>query len=639
MKTSSQIRSWSRCGLVCLASTFAASATAHAQAAPAAQARLDPVRAEQLYLQGARQVDSGDLPAAQANFAQAQLLDPARAEYGEAFEMARAGRVSTLIQRAARARMTGDPAQAAALLQQARKLDPESDLVKQHAEDGSGVPSGQAPGVQPVAANDLNFAGPLEVQPQAGVHDFDLRGDARQAVQQVAQAFGLKTVLDESVTAGPSIRFTVTNSDFVDTWRVLLRMNHLFSVVLDSKTLLVIKDTQENRQKFERQLEETIFLPGSTPEQLNEVQNIVKNVFDVNKVSVQANSSALLVRAPQATLKAVNYTLADLIDGGSQVVLEVKLVSVDKTRTVNTGFSPPSSITAFSVAAEAQSLVTANQSILNTAIQQGLFTPAGSPAEILVEEAAFLVLSGAVQDANFTGFIGTFGHGLTLGGVALGSGATVNLGLNTSDARALEDVTIRAGDRQTSTLRIGSKYPITTSTYSSGISASTASALAGVTVGGVSASSLLSQYLGNSSTATIPQIQYEDLGLTLKTTPSVQKNGMVTLQIDMKIEALTGASANNIPVLTSRVFTSTITVPDGSSALLLSELSKTESKSVGGLPGLGSLPGFQSTLADTDREHDSSELVLTITPHIVRKRPGELAGPRIAFQTSTPQEF
>ena len=57
-----------------------------------------------------------------------------------------------------------------------------------------------------------------------------------------------------------------------------------------------------------------------------------------------------------------------------------------------------------------------------------------------------------------------------------------------------------------------------TATYSSGISSSLASSVAGLTVNGTSVSSLLSQYLGSTQT-TIPQIQYEDLGITLKLTP------------------------------------------------------------------------------------------------------------------------
>ena len=197
---------------------------------------------------------------------------------------------------------------------------------------------------------------------------------------------------------------------------------------------------------------------------------------------------------------------------------------------------------------------------------------------------------------------------------------------------------MRIGDRQTTVLRVGERYPVTTATYSSGISSSTASALAGVTVNGVSASKLVSQYLGSTSTATVPQVQYEDLGITLKTTPKVLRSGLINLSIDLKLEALAGPSLNDIPVLTSSVFTSDITVQEGKTVVMLSDVSKSEAASISGYPGLGELPGFQETLSSLNKEVDDSELIMLITPHLVRRRANRLSSRAIPFTTSVPQE-
>ena len=99
----------------------------------------------------------------------------------------------------------------------------------------------------------------------------------------------------------------------------------------------------------------------------------------------------------------------------------------------------------------------------------------------------------------------------------------------------------------------------------------------------------------------------------------------------MKIEALAGTGLNNIPILASRQFVSDITIEDGKTALLVSTLNRSESAAVSGLPGLGELPGFQTATADKAAETDSSELVLLITPRIVRRRSNIIAGPRIAL--------
>src|SRR6185312_3304366 len=234
-----------------------------------------------------------------------------------------------------------------------------------------------------------------------------------------------------------------------------------------------------------------------------------------------------------------------------------------------------------------------NQTLVNQAIAQGL-VPAGASN---VEIALALIGSGLVQSSLLSSTVGFFGGGLTQTGVTANIFPTLNLALNSSESRALDDIRIRVGDRQTANFRVGTRYPITTSTYSSGALAS-GSSLNGININGVSASSLLSQYLGGSNGVTIPQIQYEDLGLTLKTTPTVLKSGSVSMHLDLKIEALAGTALNNIPVLDSRQFVSDITVGDGKTALFISTLSGSESAAVSGIPGLGELPGFQTATAD-----------------------------------------
>ena len=593
------------------------------------------LKAADAYLAGARAVDRKDLAAAQTDFARAATLDPTRQEYTLALSVTRDRLIGDLIEQAAQARLAGAAPRADALLAQARKIDPSNERVLEHADLAD---LSQVPKPEPAGAAPLEFLPPIHIVPNPEVKDIHLKGDIHQVVAQLASAFGVKTALDDSVTS-QNIRFDLEQTTYDQAMPILLRIAHLFGVAVDNKTLLVAKDTEENRGKFERQVEETVYIPASTPEQLNELTNVVKNVFDIKQAVVSTGSGTLLLRAPEPTIKAVNDTIQDLLDGQAQVVLEIKLYSIDKSYTRNTGATPPTQAGFFNVYSEAQSLVSANQSVINQAIAAGGFTPTGNLITDTILEAALLVLNGLATDAKFSNIIALLGSttnpSALLTGVYLGSGATLNLGVTTSDTRALDDLTVRVGDRQTTTLRVGEKYPITTSTYSSGLTAAQTAAVGNTTIGGVSASSLLAA----ATSATIPIIQYEDLGITLKTTPTVLKSGLVSVNIDLKIEALTSVSLDNIPVLTSSNFVSSITVPDGQTAMMLSNLSSSEQASLTGIPGLSDLPGFRQTLADTAKETDHSELVLLVTPHLARRRSTVIASRRIPFQTSVPQEF
>ncbi len=619
--------------------------------------RHDVLAARDAYVQGARMLDRGEVVGAEGQFNKAVALDPASPDYGRAALLAREHHLTLLVQEAGKERLLGHGKRADDLLAQARQLDPENSIVTQHGQggpaarmviDGSGdagsrdsgagdagsVDSGAA-GSAVAAITGANrpdwmpelptLAGPIVLAPGGSRQSFSAHADVQSVVRQVFTSYGIRPVFDSSVQ-GQDVRFVLENTTYDEAAPILLDMAHLFAVPLDAHSVLIAKDTIENRQRFERLLQETVYVPGMTPDEMRVLGELLRNVFEIKQVSVQSTGNTLLLRAPTETLAAVNRTLADLIDGNNEVLIELRLFAVDRTRDRNIGLNLPQQFGVYSVGSAAQQLVSSNQTLVNQAIAQGLIPANASTITI----ALYLIGSGLVQSSLLTNTLGFFGGGLSLAGVTVIGTTSFNLSLNSSETKALDDVQIRVGDRQTTTFRAGSRYPITTSTYTSG-SAANAASLAGVSINGVSASTLLNQYLGSTSSVTIPQVQYEDLGLTLKATPNVQRSDRVSMRLDLRIEALTGAALDNIPVLASRQFVSEIAVADGETALMTSTLTRSEARAVSGVPGLGELPGFTDVTADHSREADTSELVLLVTPHIIRHRPAAGIGPRIAF--------
>ena len=620
-------------------------ATAPASDAPG-PSKAQRTAARDAYLAGARALAANDLTSARAHFDRAAELDPAEADYHIGQRLALEHQVTQLVQDADKLRRSGDTARSDALLAQAHALDPENRIAAQHiaaqpaphlAASSRPLPGSATVPETPDATPEetAQIGGELHILATSGRRNLHARGDIRSVLTQVLTSYGVRAAFDDSVSPQP-VRFDLDDVTFAQAVPVLLQIGRLYAVPLDPHTVLISKDNADLRTRLERQLEETIYVPGVGTEQINELGNVLRNVFDIRQISVQSTSSKIVVRAPAETMHGVNTILSDLIDGGSEVLLDVRLYMVDKTRTRQIGPSLPQQFGVYNVASTARSLVTANQSLVDQAIAQGLITLTGNTSTDLLREAVFLIASGAVQSSLLTNTLGFFGGGIGLTGVTAGP-AAFNFALNSSDTRELDNVQLRASDRQAATFRSGTRYPITTSTLSTGTSALSSSSLAGVTINGVSASSLLNQFLGTNSGATIPQIQYEDLGVTLKATPVVQRSGDVGMRLDLKIEALAGTALNNIPILASRQFVSDITVADGDTALMVSTMNRQESTAVSGLPGLGELPGFQTATADRTSQFDVNELVLLITPHIVRHRPNALAGPRIAINTAPEQ--
>ncbi len=569
--------------------------------------------AERAYVAGAKAVEHNNLHEAYSDFLKASALDAENRDYAAAEQIAKGNLVTQLLQEADKARLLGRVDEANARLREATMLDPNNPAVLQH-EDSllSMAPDDRAD-------NTVQLSGNIALQPLQDRHNFHLRTSGQAILQQVLSSYGISASVDPSVQVSRT-SFDGDGIDFQQACHMLQLATNSFFVVLDPKRVLVAKDTKENRDRYQRQMLETVYLPGLTPAEMTDVSNMARTLFDAQQTTAQGNGT-LTVRAPEARLIALNHTLANLLDGKSQIDLEVRLVEIDTSRTINVGVQLPQQFSAFNVQSEVQSIINSNQSLVQQIIANGL-APAGDLEAIV----AVLIASGQVSNPLLNQAFGIFGGGLTLTGVTIPQ-ATANLALNSSETRMLEDVHLRMQDKDPGTLMIGEKYPIETSSYS-GLTGASAS-IAGISTAGLS-SELAALGLGSSGAIQqpIPQVQYQDIGLNLKVTPHILRSQDVTLELDLKLQALAGTSLNDIPELTNRAFNATVTARDGITTVFVSDLTKQESAAVSGVPGLSEIPGFRST-TDSDRQLQKSTLLIMMTPHLIRRDHTQVAGPAI----------
>jgi len=324
-----------------------------------------------------------------------------------------------------------------------------------------------------------------------------------------------------------------------------------------------------------------------------------------------------MARGPESIVSRMHRLFAQLAEEETDILLDIEIYEVDRATTRNIGFAPPASASAIDVASTAKTLISDNQTLLNESISSGALTLSGSAYQQELEEVAFLVAAGASGSSSFNSMLGTVGNldGVPLLGISISS-TTLNMLLNSSDVRMLNAIQIRSSDRQEATFQVGSRYPILNSVTTSPSSSTVASELAAA---GVS-SSVISQVVGStSSTGTsTPQIGYEDIGLTLKVTPRVMRDDDIQLDMDFKLQSLGGSGVDGIPILNNRILKSTVTIGAGQTTMLAASMSTNETKALEGAPGLNDLPGFQST--DRDSDGTKNEVLITVTPHIVKGR-------------------
>lgn len=554
---------------------------------------------------------------AERSFADAVSLNPAKPEYTAALLVAREHGVTALLQQAALQRPT-DAQKADALLSQARLLDGGNPRVAQHSE----LP--QASATPPMRVE--RTAGVVVLQPTAAVHSYHERGDTKSLATKLASDYGLRVAFDPDLQSKP-VRIDVDDVNADEAFRILSLLCGTLSVPLDEHTFILAANTPESRRRYERMVQETFYLPGYPTDQLNNFVSIAQQLLDIRQVSVAPLGGALTVRGPAERVDAIEQVFKDLLQGTSELTLDVKLYAVNKSRVRNLGIVLPNSLSAYSLAAQAQTVVSQNSALISQLVSSGVLPANATTLEI----ATYLIFVAGLGSSSLiqNSFL-LLGGGLTTAAISAGNVPTLNLALSQSEARTLDDLQLRTSDQQRAIFKSGTRYPIQTSLFSD-IASSTATSLAGTTVNGVSLSSLLAAYLGTSSTgssAVIPQVQYEDLGLTVTATPRIQLTGDVSMKLEVKVSALAGNALNGIPVLDSRQFASDITVHDGETVLLISDTSRNESAAISGVPGLNDLPGFQSATNRNGSEMNS-DLVLLITPHIVRQGHVAATGPYI----------
>jgi general secretion pathway protein D len=582
-------------------------------------------KAAKLYLAGVHLVEKQRFEEAWGLLKQAAALSPENSVYARAAELARQSTVTQLVQQASRERASGTPQESARLLQRAQVVDPTSPLVLEHLNqladksvDGKvGATANDVLGKQAGVSSDQDALadGPIKLEPNPGRQSFHLRKTSRQTVEDVFRAYGIDASVHESVQSRP-VRLDIDDATFPEAVHVLGMVTQTFYEPLDPHRVVVAKDTRENRTLFQRQQMETIYLPGLNDKELTEAITVAKNVFEAQQVVTAPTRGTLTLKASAKTLAAFNQTMAQLEDGKSQVDLDVKVIQLSHVSSRETGTTFFQQTGVFNVFSEINSVLSQNQSLVQQIIASGL-VPNASTLANQIEILAILVASGQLTGTPFNqGFL-PFGGGLTQSILSPGP-ATLTMSLNSSDSRVLDDIHLQLEDQEEGTFKIGQRFPIETSSFSSAALPSIPGLNTAIT----------------QASQTIPQIQYEDIGLTFKATPKVMRSNDVALTLDLKIVALGGNSLNDIPILDNQQISGVLTMKTGETAVLLSDLSRTESRALNGLPGVSDIPGLQD-VSDIQRDQNVARLLILVTPSVVRNVQTQGHGPMLMVDKST----
>lgn len=124
---------------------------------------------------------------------------------------------------------------------------------------------------------------------------------------------------------------------------------------------------------------------------------------------------------------------------------------------------------------------------------------------------------------------------------------------------------------------------------------------------------------GGVSQQPIVNYQYKDVGIDVKIVPKVHFENEITLELEIEIKSLAGTGFADLPIITTRRVKNMIRLKNGETNLLAGLLKDEERRTLSGIAGLKSIPIIGPLFSSTDQIIQQSDVILTITPYIVRK--------------------
>jgi len=436
------------------------------------------------------------------------------------------------------------------------------------------APAPAAPGVSPEA---YLRSLPPELKPiSTAAINLKMTNDARIIYETIAKLAGLSVLFDPDFTPR-RITIDLPNVTLEQALDAIALESKSFWKPVTSSIIFVAPDNPQKRRDYEDEVVQTFYLANTlTPQDLTEVVTGLRQLLDLRRVQQVNAQNAVVIRDTPDKLAVAGKIIHDIDKARSEVVIQVSVMEVDLDRLRDLGILPGSSTTL-------------------TFTPRSALQPQSSSSTSTTTTTATTVPQVTLNNLRR---LSTADYSLTLPGAAAQALITDNT------TRIIQNPEIRATDGETAKLRIGDRIPIATGSFQAGV---------GVGVG-AAGTSVVNPLVNT-------QFQYTDVGVNVDVTPRVHPDDQVSLKLTVEVSSVTGSS--NIggiqqPIISQRKIEHEIRLKQGETSLLGGLIQRTDVKNLQGWPGLERVPFFRYFFSSEHTEHQDREVVIALTPRIVR---------------------
>ena len=184
---------------------------------------------------------------------------------------------------------------------------------------------------------------------------------------------------------------------------------------------------------------------------------------------------------------------------------------------------------------------------------------------------------------------------LTSADILLASLPSLYFRLLKSDAntRTLANPQLRTTDGVPATARFGEQVPVPVTTF------------APLATGGAAQQPITS-------------FNYQNIGVNIDITPRTHHDDDVSLTLKIALTNISGTGFGGLPTFGNREINTVIRLRDGETNMLAGLIRDEERHSLDGMPGLSDLPLLGRLFGHTTKSVTQTDIILTLTPHIIR---------------------
>jgi general secretion pathway protein D len=394
---------------------------------------------------------------------------------------------------------------------------------------------------------------------------FPRETNVKDIYRALGNAYGINILYDQAVKDD---RITIELHDVTAQAaleRVMQAANHFYKV-LDEKTIIVVPDNPQARRDYEDLVIRTFYLSNGDAEQ---VTNVVRTMIEARNVFPLKALNAITIRDTADKVRIAEKIIEANDKAKAEVVVTVELVQLDLNRVRDIGFAVGGFPTASGVAGAT------TVPVLGSAVDDK-----GNRLQVTggtIDQLRDALTGGFRNTLSFTLPQATYGLLKTLG-----------------NSELLANPELRISEGEKATLHIGQRIPVPVSTFTSAVTGTQGGTFAPVT-----------------------SYQYQDVGIKVAMEPRVHHNQEVTLKLTVEVSNL-GARIEGQPSFATRTIESTIRLKDGETNFLAGLIQSTLEEGETKTPFLGDLPFIGRLFTNSHRSEIRTDLVLTMTPHIIR---------------------